>query len=67
MQEFTEIKLKSEWMGYPKGMILMINSEVAKKLIDRGTAKVKVEKKKKLDSPKVDKMVKDPVRKKRNP
>lgn len=65
MINYTEIKLKNEWMGYPKKMVLTIQSEVARQLIERGTAVETVKKEKSMASPKVDKMVKSPARKKR--
>lgn len=64
--KWTELKLKAEWMGHPKGSILTLNSLVADDLFTRKVA-VPAKNSKKLKSvasPPQDKMMR-PVRQKR--
>lgn len=57
----TEIRIKTEWMGYTKGMVLRLPHLVAKQLIERGAAEeITVSKLQRRDH---DKMVKESVNK----
>ena len=67
--QFVPVKLKREWMGNSKGAEMMIARSQAEILESRGTAKILVEpvdenkmdrrkKRKNMDSPPHDKMVK---------
>jgi len=52
--EFTKIKLKTEWMGNPKGHTMTIKKATADILISRGAAKLlkdKEEKTEKMQAP----------------
>ena len=63
---FLKIELKEEWMTYPKGMVLQIKDVMAKKLVQRNTAKIIEDKNgaKEIESPVKDKMIKKPELKK---
>ncbi len=67
--QFVPVKLKREWMGNPKGAEMTITRRQAEILESRGTAKILVDlddgdkvdrrkKRKNMDSPPNDKMVK---------
>ena len=60
---FVTLKLKSNWLGHPKGSTVTVNSFAAQSILDRkGATLVGV---KALENPKKDKMLTAPERKKR--
>jgi len=62
---FVEVKLKAPWLGHPKGSTVNINSFAAQSLINRKSASLIKKKKKAPSRPEKNKMVTEPVRKKR--
>ena len=69
--EYKKVRLKAEWMGHPKGSILMLNAMKVADLVSRNSAKIITEKNeeglkaKDVASPPIDKMITKPVRQKR--
>jgi hypothetical protein len=59
--EYTKVKLKSEWLGHPKGSELELNIPTAQSLIARGAAVEVKGKPAKAEN----KMIERPVRSKR--
>ena len=56
---YYKVQLQNEWMGNPKGSELTLMEPVVRSLLNRGTAKLVVTtKKKELEGPPKDKMMK---------
>ena len=60
---YKEVVLSADWMGNRSGAVVNLNEKMADALINRGTAKVVESKKKDIQKPKKDKMMRPAKRK----